>query len=226
MLRTFSIRLLKSLFSVSICRSLVTFIPTCSTTDPTLSTPFRIAGICAEISRTQAPGKQWVCTLPSANVARTCWTMESQTITASPLTERNEVVAGGDLEEQRRRKGGGRRLRPVLLLPLLHPESVVSRRRGEGHLGRSHSGCTGPVQRNARCRGGGSVCGVLQTYLWASAQDVSSVALCSLSWACFPSSSWICLSTASSSSCTEWSLNVSSSALKGRHKSAIKTINS
>ncbi len=78
-----SIRLLKSLFSVFVCCSLVSFIPACSTTNPTLSSPFRIAGICAETSRIRAPGKQWVCTLPSANVARTCRTMESPTITAS-----------------------------------------------------------------------------------------------------------------------------------------------
>ncbi len=52
-------------------------------TAPTLSSSFRIVGICAETSRTRAPGKQCVCTLPSANVARTCRTMESPTITAS-----------------------------------------------------------------------------------------------------------------------------------------------
>ncbi len=80
---TVSIRLLKSLFSVSICRSLVSFTPACSTTAPTLSSSFRIAGICAETSRTRAPGKQCVRTLPSANVARTCRTMESPTLTAS-----------------------------------------------------------------------------------------------------------------------------------------------
>ncbi len=70
-LHSVSTRLPKSLFSVSVCRSLVSFTPACSTTDPMLSLPFRIAGICAETSRTRAPGKQWVCTLPSANVART-----------------------------------------------------------------------------------------------------------------------------------------------------------
>ncbi len=42
-LRTVSIRLLKSLFSVSVCRSLVSFSPTCSTTVSMLSSPFRIA---------------------------------------------------------------------------------------------------------------------------------------------------------------------------------------
>ncbi len=45
-------------------------------------------------------------------------------------------------------------------------------------------------------------------------------------WAYFPSSLWICLSTASSSSPTECSSNVSSPALKDRHKSAIKASNS
>ncbi len=45
--------------------------------------PFRIAGICAETPRTRAPGKQWVCNLPSANVVRTCRTMGFPMITAS-----------------------------------------------------------------------------------------------------------------------------------------------
>ncbi len=50
-------------------------------------------------------------------------------------------------------------------LPLLvHPESVVSRLRSEGHLGRTHPGCTGPVQRNTQSRGGGSVSSALYTY--------------------------------------------------------------
>ncbi len=42
--------------------------------------------------------------------------------------------------------------------------SMVSRRRSEGHLGRSRPGCTGPVQRNTRSRGGGSVSRTLYTY--------------------------------------------------------------
>ncbi len=105
-LRTVSIRLLKSLFSVSVCRSLVSFTPACSTTAPTLSSSFRIAGICAETSRTRAPGKQCVCTLPSANVARTCRTMESPTITVTfLLVEGGEAVSGGDLEDRKRRRG-------------------------------------------------------------------------------------------------------------------------
>ncbi len=74
-LRTVSIRLLKFLFSVSVCHSLVSFTPVCSTTDLTLSSSFRIADICAETLRTRAPGKQWVCTLPSANIVRMCQTM-------------------------------------------------------------------------------------------------------------------------------------------------------
>ncbi len=45
-----------------------------------------------------------------------------------------------------------------------HPGSVVSRHRSEGHLGRSRPGCMGPVQRNTRSRGGGSVSSALHTY--------------------------------------------------------------
>ncbi len=65
------------------------------------------------------------------------------------------------------RSGYGRRYRrpgPGSHLPLLHPGSWVSRRRSEGHLGRSRHGCTGPVQRNTRSRGGGSVSNALHTY--------------------------------------------------------------
>ncbi len=228
-LRTVSIRLLKSLFSVSVCRILVSLTPAWITTAAMLSSPFRIAGICAETSRTQAPGKQCVRTLPSANVARTCRTMESPMITASRSVSRRGAkrVPGGDLEDRR-----GRGCRPgpgSCLLLLLHPGSVVSRRRSEGRLGRSRPGCTGPVQRNTQSRGGGSVLAarcILTPDLWASARDVSSTALHSLSWACFSTRSRICFSTASSSSCTEWSSNASSPALKGRHKSAIKASNS
>ncbi len=57
-LRTVSIRLLKSLFNVSVCRSLVSLTPACSTTAPMLSSPFRIASISTETSRTRAPGKK------------------------------------------------------------------------------------------------------------------------------------------------------------------------
>ncbi len=62
-----------------------------------------------------------------------------------------------------------------------------------------------------------AACCILTPDFWASARDVSSVALHSLSWACFPSSSWICLSTASSSSCTECSLNMSSNSILCRN---------
>ncbi len=131
-LRTVSIRLLKSLFSVSVGHSLVSLTPAWITTTAMFSSSFRIAGICAETSRARAPGKQWVCTLPSANVARTCRTIESPMTTA---------VTGGDLED---RRGRSRRPGPGLRLPLLHSGSWVSRRRSEGHLGRSSPGCTGP----------------------------------------------------------------------------------
>ncbi len=124
----------------------------------TLLSSFRIAGICPETSRTRAPGKQYLCTLPSANLARTCRTIKSQMITASRSVLQR---GGGDVED---RRGRSRRPGPGLRLPLLHPESWVSRRRSEGHLGRSRPRCTGPVQRNTRSRGGGSVSSTLHTY--------------------------------------------------------------
>ncbi len=157
-LLTISIRLLKCLFSVSICRTLVSSTPAWITAATTLSLPFRLVGICAETSRTQAPGKQCVHTLPSANIAWTCWTMESPTITAlrSLIAERSEEVLGGDLEDQRQRRGRGCHLGPGWRLPLMVlPGSVVSQRRNEGHLGRLRPVCTGPVQRNLRSRGVG-----------------------------------------------------------------------
>ncbi len=160
-LRTVSIRLLKSLFRVSVCCSLVLLAPVWITTAATLSSSFRIAGICTETSRTRAPGRQWVCTLPSANVARTCRTIESDHSVTISLAERGEAVPGWDVED---RRGRSRRPGPGSRLPLLHPGSVVSRRRSEGHLWRSRPRCTGPVQRNTRSRGGGSVSSALHTY--------------------------------------------------------------
>ncbi len=50
------------------------------------------------------------------------------------------------------------------LLKSLFSGSVVSRRRSEGHLWRSRPGCTGPVKRNTRSRGSGSVSSALHTY--------------------------------------------------------------
>ncbi len=87
-LRTISIKLPKSLFSVSVCHSLVSLIPAWITTAATLSSSFRNTGICAETSRTRAPGKLWVYTLPSANVAWTCRTMESPMIKTSRFVSR------------------------------------------------------------------------------------------------------------------------------------------
>ncbi len=143
---TVSIRLLKSLFSVSVCRSLVSFTPACSTTAPTLSSSFRIGGISAETLRTRAPGKQCVCTLPSANVARTCRTMESPTIIAS----RSVSWRGAKrfwVEISKTGSGGG-------------GDDVA---RGLARVFRCcHT--QGPVQRNTRSRGGGSVSSVLYTY--------------------------------------------------------------
>ncbi len=80
--------------------------PSAAQTDPMLSSPFRIAGICVETSRTRGPGKQWVCTLPSANVARTCRTMESPTITATRSVSRRGVKRLR-VEISKTRCGGG-----------------------------------------------------------------------------------------------------------------------
>ncbi len=150
-------------FSVSVCRSLVSFTPACSTTDLMLSSSFRITGICAETSRTRAPGKQWVYTLPLANVARTCRTMESPTITASRSVSRRGAKRL-QVEISKTGGGGGDWISSGPPLLLLHPGSVVSWCRSEGHLGRSRPGCTGPVQRNKRSRGGGIVSSVQHTY--------------------------------------------------------------
>ncbi len=214
-LRTVSIRLLKSLFSVSVCRSLVSFTPVCSATDSTLSSPFRIVGICAETSRTRAPGKQWVCTLPSANVARTCRMMESPTIPASRFVSQRGAKR---LWVEISKTGGGE----VVDRGLDHVFRCCTQ--GPGFPGTGVKDIWEYRVPGARgiCREthGVEVMGVLVAHciltpdLWASTRDVSSVALRSLSWACFPSSSWICFSTASSSSCTECSSNVSSPALK------------
>ncbi|XDV25767.1 hypothetical protein PO909_029627 [Leuciscus waleckii] len=57
-LRTVSIRFLKSFFRISVWRSLMSFTPPCRTTVPTRSSPFRISGTRAATSETRAPGKQ------------------------------------------------------------------------------------------------------------------------------------------------------------------------
>jgi len=134
-LRTVSIRLLKSLFSVCTICSLVSLAPAWITTAATLSSSFRIAGICTETSRTRAPGRQWVYTLPSANVARTCRTIESPMTTASHWVSQR----------------GAKRFWDEMS-------------KSEGHLWWSRPRCTGPVQRNTRSRGGGSVSSALHTY--------------------------------------------------------------
>ncbi len=65
------------------------------------------------------------------------------------LTERCKAVTGWDDEDRRERS---RRPGPRSRFLLLHPGSWVSRRRSEGHLGRSCPGCTRPVQRNTRSK--------------------------------------------------------------------------
>ncbi len=102
-----------------------------------------------------------MCTLPSVNVARTCRT--------SPMTTASRSVSqrvAKRLRDEMSKTGGGRSRRPGTesRLPLLHPGFCVSRRRSEGHLGRSRPGCTGPVRRNTRSRGGRIVSSALYTY--------------------------------------------------------------
>ncbi len=162
-----------------------------------------------------------MCTLPLANVARTCRTMEPLTITASRFVWRRGAVAGGYLEDRRRRR--------------LEDRVFCYRNQGPSFPGAGVKDIWEDGVPGARglCREthGVEVVGVLAARciltpdLWVSAQDVSSIALYSLSWACFSSSSPISFSTAPSSSCTECSPNVSSPAFKGIHKSAIKASN-
>ncbi len=168
-----------------------------------------------------------MCTLPSANVAWTCWTIESPMTTASRSVSQRGAKR---FQDEMSKTGGGevvdRGLDGVFRCCTQGPgfpgtgvkaiwEDRVPSARG---LCRKTHGVEVVGVLAARC--------ILTPDLWASARDVSSIAFRFLSWACFPSSLWIRLSTASSSSCTECSSNVSSPALKGRHKSAIKASNS
>ncbi len=88
------------------------------------------------------------------------WVSDDHSVTIS-LAERGEAVPGWDVED---RRGRSRRPGPWIASSAAAPRSVVSRRRSEGHLWRSRPGCTGPVQRNTRSRGGGSVSSALHTY--------------------------------------------------------------
>ncbi len=206
--------------SVSLSAAAWCHSPPRSTTDPL---HFRIAEyLRRNIENTST--RETVST--SANIARTCQTMESLMNTALRSVSRR----------------GAKRLRV----------EISKTGGGGGHPGldRMFRCCTqGPCFPGAgvkdiwedRIPGARVLCrethrvevvGVLAAHciytpdLWVSAQDVSSVALCSLSWACFLRSSPISLFTASSSSCTKCSLNVSLTALKDRSKSAIKASNS
>ncbi len=80
------------------------------------------------------------------------------------LAKGGEAVPGGDLEDRRWRRGRGPRPRLGSRLPLLvHAGSVVSQHQSKGGLRRLCPGCTGPMQRNTRSRGGGSVSITLYT---------------------------------------------------------------
>ncbi|KAK3565608.1 hypothetical protein QTP86_012932 [Hemibagrus guttatus] len=131
----FSTRLLKSFFRISVCLSLMLFVPAWRTTAPMFL--FRIAGTCAATSRTGAPGRQRVLTLPLAAVARTCRTMESLSISQREVKQFRVETGGGR---------GGEVLAWGLCLPLLllHPGCVVPQ-----NLGGPRPWCAGPGQRSA-----------------------------------------------------------------------------
>ncbi len=158
-----------------------------------LSSPFRNAGICTETSRTWASGKQLVCTLPSANVARTCRTMESPTITASCSVSRRGAK-GFRVEISKKGGGGGGE---VIARGLARVFSCCCTQ-GPGFPGARVKDIWEDRVPGARglCRethkvevvGVLAACCILTPNLWASARDVSSVAFRFLSWACFPSS--------------------------------------
>ncbi len=188
--------------------------------------PFRIAGICAETPRTRASGKQWVCNLPSANVVRTCRTMEFPMITAPrSISRRGSKQLRVEISKAEGSGGGevaARGLDRVFCYCTHCPWFLGT---GMKEIWEDHV----PVAGLCRETHGVEVVGVLAARciltpdLWASARDVSSIALRSLNWVCFPSSSPICFSTVSSFSCTECSSNVFSPVHKGRHKSASET---
>ncbi len=92
-----------------------------------------------------------MCTLPSANVAWTCRTSCS-------IWRRGAKRLRVEISKTRGGRGGEvvaqslDRVFRCCTQGLWFPE---------GHLGRSRPGCTGPVQRNTRSRGGGSVSSAL-----------------------------------------------------------------
>ncbi len=110
--------------------------------------------------------KQCVCNLPSANVARTCRQMESPTITASRSVSRRGAKRFRVEISKTGSGGGGDDVAEASLesSAAAAPRVRGVRRRSEGHLRRSRPRCTGPVQRNTRSRGGGSVSSALYTY--------------------------------------------------------------
>ncbi len=119
------------------------------------------------------------CTLPSANVARTCRTIESPR-TQRRVPSRGEERSGFRWRSRRPWRGRDRRPGPGSRLPLLHPGSGVKdiwedRVPGARGLCRETHGVEVVGVLAAGC--------ILTPDLWASARDVSSIALRSLSWA-------------------------------------------
>ncbi len=182
------------------------------TTAATLSSSFRIAGICTETSRTRAPGRQWVCTLPSANVARTCRTIESPMTTASRSVSQRGAkrVPGWDVEDRGGEKSSpGAWIASSAAAPRVRGFPAPEWRPSVTIASRVHGAC---AEKQHGSRGGGSVSSVLHTYpgLMSVSPRCSSVLSVSSAGPVSPSSSRIRVSTASSSSCAECSSNVSS----------------
>ncbi len=133
-----------------------------------------------------------MCTLPSANVARTCRTIESPMTTASRSVSQRGAKR---FRDEMSKTGGGE----VVARGLDHvfrcctqgpwfPGAGVKaicddRVPGARGLCRETHGVEVVGVLAARC--------ILTPDLSPSARDVSSVAFRFLSWACFPSSSWI-----------------------------------
>ncbi len=157
-----------------------------------------------------------MCTLPSANVARTCRTIESPMTTASQSVSQRGAKR---FRDEMSKTGGGEVVARGLdrifrcctqgpWFPGAGVKAICDDR---------VPGARGPVQRNTRSRGGGSVSSVLHTY----------PGLMSVSPRCFQRSFpfpqlGLFPKQLVDPSLHGHSLNVSSPAHKGRHKSAIK----
>ncbi|XP_048066423.1 uncharacterized protein LOC125280136 [Megalobrama amblycephala] len=127
--RTVSIRLLKSCFSTSACRSLVSFTPACRTTAPMFSAPFGIEGmaLCSDVENTSTRKTVTAhLTFGFASVDVADDGVSDDHGVTFRLAKRGEAVPRRDLEDRGRRRRRGPAPRPGLCLPLLkNPRSLV-----------------------------------------------------------------------------------------------------